>query len=171
MQDYPKLRGSVPRESGPKMLVHRVTSSTPEDYLILSRTALGIDIHWANNRSSECFAQNGVGDCERCMNNWPLKWKAYLHCMRLEGMQVEQCFLELTPTAYASLEFQTKDRKTLRGVRMKVCKTKGGSKGRYIISVLSVHQDKPLDIEEIDPLPTLRMLWESGGNGSTQKRA
>lgn len=163
MQTYPKIRGAMPIESGPKVLVHNVQSTTPEDFLILSRYGLGVNFHYANERSSECFATEVDPNCEKCLKNLPLKNRVYFHCLMLDGMSQVQCFLELTPTACASLEFQTQDRKHLRGVRLKVCKTKGGKKGRYIVQVASIHQDKELTIEEADPMPTLRLLWEAPG--------
>lgn len=163
MQNYPKLKGSMPRESGPKILVHRVLSSTPEDFVILSHAGVGVDFHYYAERSSECFAPDGQGDCDRCRRNWPLKWRAYLHCIMVQGMEYQEVFLELTANAFKSLEFQTSERKSLRGVPIKVCKTAGGKKGRYIVSVASVHQDKKIDIPEVDPIPTLRLLWEAPG--------
>lgn len=163
MQTYPKLRGSMPRTSGPKVLVHRVLSPTPEDFIIISRVGVGVDFHYYAQRSSECDAPGGEGHCEKCLKNWPLKWRAYLHCLKREGQNNVQCFLELTSTAFQSLEFQTEGRKSLRGVRIKVSKTAGGKKGRYIITVLAECQDAPIDMEEADPLPTLRALWAAPG--------
>jgi len=165
MQTYPKIRGSMPRESGPKVLVHRVLTPTPEDFIILSKIGMGVDFHWYANRSHECFAQNGEGTCDRCLKGWPLKWRCYLHCLKPEGLQSVQCFLELTKTAFSSLEFQTTERKSLRGVRIKVCKTAGGRKGRYIVQCQTEALDLKTTIEEIDPMPTLRALWEAPGRG------
>jgi len=165
MQEYPKIRGSMPRTSGPKVLVHRVLTTTPENFIILSKVGMGVDFHYYAQRSSECHAPNGEGNCDRCLKGWPLKWRCYLHCLKPEGMQAVQCFLELTATAFASLEFQTSERKTLRGVRITVCKTAGGKKGRYIVTVANEAQDLRTEIEEIDPMPTLRSLWEAPGKG------
>lgn len=151
------ITGVAPPPPKMKMDVIRITSTEPHQLIVVSRTAFGQPVHWFGRRSHECTAQRG--NCEGCNSNWPCKWQGYIHVMT--PTHNWQGFLEFTATAWAIIESQLKSGENLRGAIIRVGRTKGGAKGRYLVEVLErkiPDADLP---QERDPLNTLRMLWRA----------
>jgi len=152
------IRGTPPLGKMVGMKVIRVTEREPCNFICVSKAAFGQPIHWYGNRSHECTSERG--HCENCQKNWPRKWKAYLHVMGHESKF--QAFLEITETCFDQIVALMPDRQSFRGSIIRLGRTKGGKKGRYTIDVLDrVIPDGNLP-NEIDPLPTLRYLWNAG---------
>jgi len=154
------INGSqMPTRKGPRVPVVRVTSTEPQQFTIVSKSIFGQDIHWFRGRSHECTKE--TKKCNGCERGWSEKWKGYLDCVLWHTTQGERCFLELTPRACEMLlQLAEKDR-PLRGLVIRVSKTKGGAKGRYLISALERRIDERELPQEEDPLPVLRKLWLS----------
>jgi hypothetical protein len=112
-------------------------------------------IHFSGGRSSECVGDVGV--CERCIASEPQKWLGYLDV--IDHHENARGFLELTATAVHLLINQIDKGKTLRGIRVRIQRTKGGKKGRFLIHVLDQQEDVRNLPSEANPLPTLRFLW------------
>lgn len=146
----------VPKGNRP-IIVHRVTTSEAQEFLCLSPSPFGVQIHWFGGRSHECTAL--FSKCQGCQDSWPVKWKGYLHVAAPPS--TSDVFLELTATAILLIESQLRERETWRGVRFRLRKTKGGPKGRYLAEVLERGIDPEKLPPEIDPLPTLRRLWRA----------
>jgi hypothetical protein len=139
------------------MDVIRVTTTEPQMYIIVSTVPWGQWTHWFGRRSHECRRDSGT--CEGCKDGWPEKWQAYLHVTRPE--RGWEGFLEMTATAWKILEAQIKDGTTVRGCIVRLSRTKGGAKGRYLIEVLERRIPEDDLPPAKDPMPTLRMLWRA----------
>jgi len=149
------VRGAPPPPKKFKIEVIRITTVEPLQLICVSRSIYGQPVHWFGRRSHECLSDRGK--CHGCEENWPVKWQGYLHVMNASGDW--QAFLEITATAWEILLSQAHQGKDLRGMIFRVGRTKGGAKGRYLISVLERRVDEPQLLKELDPYPTLRMLW------------
>jgi len=153
-----RIRGCAPPPRTVRMNVLRVTTTEATQFIVCCRVPWGQMIHWYGRRSHECKSDRAL--CQGCRDNWPMKFKAYLHVMGA-GLG-SQAFLEITATAFHLIEEQLGDRADWRGSILKIRRTKGGAKGRYICEVLErVIPDSELPQEQ-DPLPTLRYLWGVG---------
>jgi hypothetical protein len=151
------VAGEAPPAAKQKMDVIRILTQEPQTLIVVSKSIWGQTIHWFGKRSHEC--RKDRGNCEGCKDNWPDKWKGYLHVTIPTGRW--QGFLEITATAWALIEAQVKRGEDLRGIIIRVGRTKGGAKGRYLIEVLE-RRIPAVDLpEERDPLATLRMLWRA----------
>lgn len=155
MAEAGPCRGDAPPRFTKKLDVWRVTTSEAELFTILSEAPFGKWVHWFGRRSHECHRD--TGQCKGCVESWPSKWKCYLHVA--PGMGKVTGFLELTLTAFNMILEQLPKEQMWRGVRMKIRRTKGGAKGRYIVEVLESRQESTTLPPEIDPLETLRFLW------------
>jgi hypothetical protein len=154
-----KIKGASPPTSGPSFEVVRVKTSEVESFTIVCRAVWGQSVHWFGGRSHECTQE--TGNCARCNTMQPLKWKGYLQALSWQTRK--QVFVEITPNAYEQLVALTEARETLRGTVVKIRKTKGGAKGRYIVDVLERTIPEAELPEERDPLPVLRFLWRANG--------
>lgn len=161
MSDF--VRGAAPPASTKRMEVFRVTTAETSQFTCCSTAIFGQYVHWFGRRSHEC--KKDRGHCDGCANNWPSKWKGYLHVTDPLGRS--EGFLEVTATCWALLVQQLPPGRTLRGVRFRLSRTKGGAKGRYLVSVLEVPaEEESLPVEK-DPLSTLRFLWAAKKGPST----
>lgn len=151
------VAGTAPPPPKQKMDVIRIVAVEPQTLIVVSRAIWGQNIHWFGRRSHECRADRG--ECEGCRDNWPQKWKGYLHVTSAPGNW--QGFLEITATAWQLIEVQAPKGEQLRGLMIRVGRTKGGAKGRYLIEVLERRIDNANLPTERDPLATLRMLWRA----------
>lgn len=151
------VRGAAPPPKQNRLDVIRIVSSEPHQLIVVSAAIFGQPVHWHGRRSHECTAQRG--NCKACEDMWPCKWQGYLHVMRPQANW--QGFLEITQTAWEMILDQVPKGQTLRGLIVRVGRTKGGSKGRYMIEVLERRIDPESLPEEKDPLGVLRMLWRS----------
>lgn len=151
------VTGVAPPAPKQRMDVIRIVSAEPHQLIVVSKAIFGQPVHWFGKRSHECKTERG--NCEGCKDNWPQKWQGYLHVMTPQHNW--QGFLEITATAWQLILSQMPSGQNLRGIIIRVGRTKGGSKGRYLIEVLERRipdDDLP---QERDPLTTLRMLWRS----------
>jgi len=157
------VKGAEPPAPTRRMEVFRVTTAETTTFVCCSSAIFGQWVHWFGRRSHEC--RKDRGDCEGCRNNWPVKWKGYLHVMDPLGRS--EGFLEVTATCWTLLVNQLPERQTLRGIRFRISRTKGGAKGRYLVNVLELKAtEESLPIER-DPLNTLRFLWNAKKGPST----
>lgn len=149
--------GAPPPAPRRRIDVFRVTTSESTLFVCCSPAIFGQWIHWFGRRSHECLQDRGR--CKGCADNWPNKWKGYLHVTGAQGSS--EGFLEITATAWAMIEAQRHPNVDLRGMMFKIRRTKGGAHGRYIVEVM----DRRIDGENMpqpkDPLETLRFLWRA----------
>ncbi len=153
------FRGALPPAPKSKMDVVRVTSSESHTFIVFSRSFFGQFVHWWGNRTHECLSQKKM-TCEGCQRGWPVKFKAYLHVRRLSADW--EGFVELTDTAARLIEAQVPEGSNLRGCKIRIGRTKGGAKGRYIIEVYESRLPEDQLREEKDPYATLRQLAKPG---------
>lgn len=147
--------GAKPPSARQRTLIHRVTTSEVQQFVIYSKNIFGQYTHWANRRSHEC--RHDAGRCKGCENGWPQKFLGYLYCHDMQAK--EECFLELTQTACDLLCVQVPEGENFRGLQVRIRKTKGGPKGRYIIDVLERRVDPATCPAERDPREVLQFLW------------
>lgn len=160
-----RIVGAQPPSPGPKCEIVRHTSTEPTTYFCVGSAIFGQWIHWYGNRSHECT--HGKKECNGCLRGWPRKWKGYLHC--ISGVPQKECFVELTPTAAEMLHQMAPSGSPLRGVIMRMSKSRGGAKGRYSVEVLERRSEEDKLPKEKDPYPILAYLWACK-NQSTQKQ-
>lgn len=153
-----QVNGPALPKLGPKMKVVRVKTITPQLFIVLSDKLLTVHTHYVG-RSKEC-TMDEMQTCEGCRLGAPRRWKGYFDC--INHTTSERCFLELTPPACKVVELLCEDRATSRGLLLEVSKTKGGAQGRYIVRSTNTSIDVATLPSPIDPLPTLRVLWEWG---------
>lgn len=147
--------GAVPPKVQPRSEVVRVTTSESQQFVILSTSIFGQYIHWYAKRSHECTKD--FKRCNGCERSWPNKWLGYVDAFHIN--EDKRCFIELTRTACELLVRQAPEGRPLRGLNVRISKTKGGAKGRYRIEVLERREDPATMPQERDPLPVLRFLW------------
>lgn len=150
-----KIQGAAPPVPGPSVEIVRVKTSEAESFTLVSAAVWGQNVHWFGGRSHECTSD--TGSCHRCNTLQPVKWKGYLQAIQWSNRK--QCFIELTPDAIHNLLALTEGRKTLRGTIVKIRKTKGGAKGRYLVDVLERTIPEMELPAERDPMPVLKFLW------------
>lgn len=149
--------GSAPPLPCAKFQVIRVTTAESQQFVCLSNVPYGQWVHWFGRRSHECVDDRGA-TCSHCRDNWPRKWKAYLHVLTADR---QQQFLEITAPAFRALETQMHDRTMWRGAIFQIRRTKGGPHGRYVCHVLERRVAEDELPEARDVLETLRMLWRA----------
>lgn len=155
-----RFRGAQPPPRGKRIDVHRVKTVEAQEFVFLSPSYWGIWHHWHGTRSSECRAEKG--NCHGCENNWPRYFKGFVAALTNLGRT--KLILELTTTACEMINEKLPARKDMRGAIVRISKTKGGPKGRYLIDVLERRLD-PADLpEDFDPMPELRRLWAAKKN-------
>jgi len=147
--------GSPPPAPAVRKDVVRITSAEATLFVSLSASFYGQWTHWAGGRTQECTKDRNA-QCDGCRRGFPSKWKGYLHVTNGLGWDG---FLELTPTAAILLNEQAPKGESLRGLRFKIRRTKGGAKGRYIIEVLERRTEEESLQPSKDPYETLRFLW------------
>jgi len=108
-----------------------------------------------NGRSQQCSKSRG--DCEGCANGKDEKWTAYLHAICWEANA--ELFLELTDACLKQIFTLSNKRSTLRGSIVKLSKSKGGIRGRYVVDLL----DRTIDTDTLPevrfPDELLKKLW------------
>lgn len=159
------LQGATPPAPIVKKEVIRVTTAETSEFAICSTAAWGQWVHWNGHRSSECFQDrsrtfadaNYVNSCIGCKDGLPSRFQVYLHVW--DWACRKDCYLEITGNAWRQLEEKLDREKPLRGTRFSIRRTKGGAKGRYVIDVREARADPANLPEPLDPLNTLRRLW------------
>jgi len=150
------FNGAPPPKHQPRAKVLRVLTSEAQQYVIISNAFWGQMVHYFAGRSSECTADQ-TGACAACTEGYPVKWLGYLDVIHQN--EDVRGFLEMTATASRLLVHQLDDRESLRGLVIRCARTKGGKKGRWIISVLARKEESVKLPEEESPILTLRYLW------------
>ena len=159
MSEIP-FRGSAIPPKRSNIIVHRVTTCETQQFTFVSPTLVGQQIHFAG-RSSECLAP---GTCPGCSAGHPKSWKAYLHA--IDQATKTEIILELTAQACYQIHAQTGKQPdgapvNWAGLQVRIRKTKGGPKGRYLIEVLERKIDWPNLPVEKDVIAILRPLWNA----------
>jgi len=150
------VKGAPPPAPKKVRQIIRVLSSESKTFICFSKAAWGQYIHWTGQRTTECTRDSTIA-CDGCSRGWSLKWYAYLHVRDITG--TEQGFIELTETAFRLINYQLGTDTNLRGIRFRIHRTKGGSKGRYVVHVYEDRLSEAQLIREEDPCETLRFLW------------
>lgn len=158
-----EVNGVPPPPPRRRLIVHRVLTAEKQMFVCVSKNPWGMQVHWYGRRSHECFAPKAT--CQRCIDGWPWKWQAYFHVLVDAGRT--PAFLEVTATCYHLLKAQIPSNTNWRGTVFHLHRTKGGAKGRYIGEVLERRiPDSDLP-QELDPIDTLRFLWNVKKHTST----
>lgn len=154
-----RIIGAPAPKPGPRIEVLRVTTPAWQHFAIVSTAPFGKRIHWFGGRSHECTqkVEDGEVRCYGCKEEWPSKWKGYLDVIQMPTQK--RAFLEITASAWEMLDALVPDEWSLRGLHIKVAKTKGGRYGRYQIELLA--SKTPIDLlpRESDPAQILEFLW------------
>lgn len=140
---------------GPDVYIKRLKGKEELHCMILADRVKGVWYHWLNGRSAPHYRDPSV--CDGCVKKKQKKWKGYLHCFCVEMKQ--EIFLELTPTAAASLCHQLACAHGFRGFQIRVVRTKGDN-GRLLIFQTGVRQDAARLPEEKNPMASIVKLWE-----------
>lgn len=152
-----KLRydGPAPPAKMKRIDIIRIRETTPQTFTILSDRPYSIIYHWIKGRSQQCTRSRG--DCEGCLTGCEEKWAAYLHAQ--QWGQDGEIFLELTDACIAKIHALANNRATLRGTIIKLSKTKGGIRGRYVVDMLD-RTMPPDDLPNVRfPDELLLKLW------------
>jgi len=153
-----RFNGPKPPRPGPKIKVVRVTTVTPQMFILLTPDPLTVWTHFGR-RSDECTMEER-GECEGCAKAQPRRWKGYFDAINYTDR--ERVILELTPPAIGTIAALCTERENARGLIVEISKTKGGKHGRYIVRTTNTTIDVATLAEPVDPLPTLRILWAWG---------
>jgi hypothetical protein len=151
-----RYTGAVPPKSKTRREVVRVTTAERQTFIVYSKAVYGQYIHYLNGRSVECMYDRG--ECLHCAKPSERRWKGYIDCWRVETS--ERVFLEFTRQCFDLIANAFDEGEELRGSRLRIWKTKGGAKGRYLVENLR-YQRSDLDAlpEGEDPIEILRFLW------------
>jgi len=147
------------------MEVFRITSVEPVTMIVVSRNVFGQWVHWAGNRSSECKIDSST-KCHGHEMGWPVKWQGYLQVIR--AGEKETAFWEFTQACFHKLADGLQPDQNFRGAYLRVRKSKGGKKGRYIVEHLEKRFDSETLPQERDPLPVLKFLWTCKRQSASQ---
>jgi len=155
MADDLLVRGALPPAPQKKIWIHRVKVQNWQQFVALGDRLYGIWTHWVCGRTRPC--SRDTGKCEHCERSEPARWRGYLHCLEDDGRT--ECFLEITANAWESFAGQIRERETVRGTIFRVCRTKGGARGRYVVELLERKLDPDKLPAERTPGELLRYLW------------
>jgi hypothetical protein len=153
--DKIKFDGPPPPIKQKRIDIVNVKDQTVRTYTIISERPYSIIYHWVNGRSQSC--RRGFGTCECQERQLQDKWAAYLHAIC--WITNEEVFIELSEKAVWMLMTLCNNRESLRGSVIKLSRTKGGVRGRYIVDMLErivPSEDLP-DVKFPDEL--LKRLW------------
>jgi len=160
-----EVSGPAPPKHQVRCQIVRVDWIEPRTFTCVSPVPWAKWVHFVGKRSEECMYPD---NCPTC--NIPVEQKWLFWIQVLDVMGKEQCFLELTRTAYEIFKHQLHHGKDWRGMRFQINKSKGGKKGRFKINVLE-HRIDPRDLPpSFDPVGILRFLWNVGRNRPVQFR-
>ena len=95
-------RDLKPPKPGPRIEFVTPRNTTPISYVVISRRIWAHPVHWTGSRTTPCTLKLGlegqpVVNCEGCKAKMAVRWKGYLHVVRL-GSQGD-LFLCLTPNS------------------------------------------------------------------------
>ncbi len=148
---------------GPEIYIKRLKGKEELTCIILAERVKGVWYHWVGGRSVPHMRNEK--DCRGCSLSKGKKWKGYLHCYAVQMKQ--EIFLELTPTAAASLCQQLAKPHGFRGLTIRAVRTKGDN-GRLLIFAQGMQQDGARLPPEKNPMPSILKLWEIAEDKSEQ---
>lgn len=140
---------------GPDIYIKRLKGKEELTCTIIGDRVKGVWYHWVNGRSAPHMKDERT--CDGCNRKKQKKWKGYLHCFAAQMKQ--EIFLELTPTAAASLCQQLARPHGFRGCQIRVVRTKGDN-GRLLIFAIGGNVDGARLPQEKNPMPSILKLWE-----------
>lgn len=157
----PQLRAPRP---GPKIDFWTPENKTPEPVVCLSHAIVAHQVHF-DRRTLPCFREvNQLGEvvrsCERCDKQVPIRWRGYLHVLRVHlGAYV---FLCIPPGAGYTLQEQYGLDFDYRGLILKIHRV-GGSKNKPLVVELDQHAGRRTGYPEaLDPTPYLATIFKRG---------
>jgi len=144
---------------GPSLRIFRLKANDHRTVSIFGTHIHGFWTHWSGSASEPCTEPKT--ECIGCQREWPLRWKAYIHC-HVQELQ-EEGFLEMTPVVKDQLLLEVGGEKELRGSRITIQRGKG-DKARMQVRLISRWQSLTSAAmpPELDPEDTLVRLWEFG---------
>lgn len=154
-------RQDVPPKPGPEIEVIRVDKGPGVAVQIVSNEIWGVWTHWDGRRSRECTGEGLM--CVGHSNNWPSRWKGYLHvwCPHRKSY----CFLELTPAAAQELNRQKGGLPSLRGCLLRMSRHGNSIRAKINVELTPSVGGGASLIAEQSPEPILRKLWGWKDNG------
>lgn len=167
----PLTREDRPPKTGPRYQVVRITEPGVHVLTILSPKVWGVQTHWSGKGTIRCYRRSDEPPerCDNCVAQLPRRWKGYLFCVEPQvvrfgansGQEVSrEIFLELTPGAAEQIFEHEQYVPSLRGLRLKIERTRGGKNGRLNCQLYP--QEVPEDLPpDRDPEETLRRLWKA----------
>jgi hypothetical protein len=151
-----RYTGSAPPASKTKREIVRVTTAERQTFIVYSSAVYGQWIHYMNGRSVECVSDRG--ECKHCATPSERRWKGYIDAWRVETS--ERVFLEFTRQCFDLIAASLDEGDELRGSRLRIWKTKGGAKGRYLVENLRYQRANTEDLPRgEDPVEILKFLW------------
>jgi len=160
-----EVNGPLPPAHRARVQIVRVDWTEPREFTCISEVPWTKFVHYIGGRSEECLHPH---DCAACNIPVNKKWQMWLQVLNHTGK--EMCYLEMTETAYDLMKFQLHHGKNWRGLRFRVCKTKGGKKGRFRIEVLERRIESRDLPPSVAPIGILKFLWNAGRNRPGQFR-
>src|SRR5262245_6644112 len=157
------ITGTAPTEAGPEFQVLQLKAGVQVLGVICSPTVWGVTTHWnplagKKGRSERCTKEKG--GCEGCDSRLSQRWKGYVHY--LDASTKREAFLEITPAACKQLLDEAPGDRSLRGLRLKAARGRGGDNRRLSIE-LGLWCGKETDLPAPrDPEPILELLWQWG---------
>ncbi len=122
---------------------------------VLSHMLTGVWTHWTGTRTTPCYFHEPT--CPGCATQSPRRWKGYLHCWNPSTNS--NGIIELTPAAATELLNALPPKSSLRGLQIRLERTKGANNGRLSCSVIGRHPDPDSIPKECAAWPTLSHIW------------
>jgi hypothetical protein len=156
----PIVEGQAPPKAGPELEIVQLRAGQVIEGVILSQKVWGVMTHWNDHagkrgRSERCTRQ--LGSCAGCERQMPTRWKGYVHYFDFEAKREKFC--ELTPAAFEMIDTQCPKQRELRGLRIRVRRSEGGSTGRLRVELTLYSGDLERLPPERNPEPFLETLW------------
>jgi len=148
-------RQDVPPRPGPEVEVIRVEKGPGVAVQIVSKKIWGVWTHWDGRRSRECTGEGLL--CVGHSNNWPQRWKGYLHVWCPHRKQF--CFLECTPAMAGEIIRLCGSDGNLRGMLLRASRHGNSIRAKVNVELTSSHNGGATLPEEQSPETVLRKLW------------
>ena len=155
-------RDLKPPKPGPRIEFVTPRNTTPISYVVISRRIWAHPVHWTGSRTTPCTLKLGlegqpVVNCEGCKAKMAVRWKGYLHVVRL-GSQGD-LFLCLTPNSGDYLLSTYGADYDLRGVTIDVWRAGKTATTQLLVRVHDGKSRIEIAREELDPGPYLETVF------------
>ena len=100
-------------------------------------------------RQSDSAMRGAQATCSHCERNCPIRWKGYLHCLKMH--QKAECFVCLTPKAGWEMLEQVEDGYNFRGRKIYFSRQTKSPSSLLLWRWDAFHVQKPIETEEKDP--------------------